>query len=322
MDKVINSSCVCGVRLAAYKEDLIVLLPCQHLIHATCVRHINRRSVYYCPICKKKIRNIRTQSEVRDIVQKSGHKAYYQIYVDMKTAGNCRDTSNISSFSLFCRLPGILDNLTNLYLAKTCDDAQTIVSELLDTCNIKIVVKGSGNILQDKKVIIANHSHSIDALPIYRVFHCGFVASTVIYDYWFGRKISQLQPLVTISRGKTKNTTKKIKEHIEEHGDICIFPEGFCSHPSTLARFRTGAFRVGYPVQPIIVSYNPPIYFWNPKTFVPRLFSQKKLTVTITVLPPVYPPFDMSTIEEIQFNMAKTGNLALSRVSNKDMTET
>ena len=73
MDKIINSVCICTKRLTDDKE-IVVILPCQHLIHSICCKYINNN--LKCPYCNKNIKNIRTYSEIHDIVKKTGNRMY------------------------------------------------------------------------------------------------------------------------------------------------------------------------------------------------------------------------------------------------------
>jgi hypothetical protein len=41
----------------------------------------------------------------------------------------------------------------------------------------------------------------------------------------------------------------------------------------------------------------------------------------VHVLGPYYPPFDDQTIEKIRLDMARHGNMVLSRVSNRDVID-
>ncbi len=318
MDKIINSRCICGKHLSKYRDNLIVILPCQHLIHKVCTNYL---ADLKCPYCHKHIKNILTDSEVLDIVKKSNHPMYYQMYVDMAAVGNMADTGSINWFILLCRFPGLFDNFFETYMARNTNDVNFMISELLDICNFKIIIKNKHKILKGRKAIISNHVNSIDPLPIYHIFKCGFVSSAMIKDNWYGNKLSKLVPIVIIERNKSTDTTEKIKSYIRKNGDICIFPEGMTTHPKTIARFRTGAFYLGVPVQPIVISYKPNIYDWDFKSFMMKLYSQKKITITVKVLDPIYPPFNYNIIENIRQRMGKVGDMALSRVSNRDIVD-
>ncbi len=125
-----------------------------------------------------------------------------------------------------------------------------------------------------------------------------------------------------VNRGKSKNTVGKITKFMDENKkSVCLFPEGFLTHPKTIGRFRTGAFNTGYPVQPLIIRYNPVLNDDNPVFLFAKIFSQKKIEVNVQVLDLEYPPFDKEKIENIRHKMGRAGNMALSRVSNRDIID-
>ena len=318
MNKVINSRCICGSSLSKYKDELIVILSCQHLIHNICAQNIENNK---CPYCDKHIKNILTQKEVSDIVEKTGHPMYYQIHIDMSTLKNISNQGSINWFVLFCRFPGIFDNLGEVYLSKNRNDINFAMREFLDICNFEIKIINKHKIIDDTKVIISNHVNNLDSVPIYSVFDCGFLASSLVNKKWLSRKVSKFIPLIIIDRNKSKNTLGKIKEYMRKNGDICIFPEGLITHPKTLARFRTGAFHLGYPIQPIIMTYSQNISDSNFKNFLMKVYSQKKIVITVTILDPIHPPFEPDIHEFVRHKMAEAGNMALSRVSNRDIIE-
>ncbi len=93
------------------------------------------------------------------------------------------------------------------------------------------------------------------------------------------------------------------------------------THPDTIIRFRTGAFHIGFPVYPIVLKYNNIIADSSIGTFIFKLASGNKTIVDMEILDPFYPPFDDNKIELVRFAMAKAGNMAMSRVSNRDIID-
>ncbi len=124
-----------------------------------------------------------------------------------------------------------------------------------------------------------------------------------------------------IKRGDTKKTVPKIKKFVDKYGSICLFPEGMITHPATLGRFRTGAFNTNYPVIPITINYSKDITDTSILSFIFKLASKSKIDITVNIMDPIYPPFDMKKIENIRTSMAFKGNFLLSRVSNRDITD-
>jgi 1-acyl-sn-glycerol-3-phosphate acyltransferase len=127
--------------------------------------------------------------------------------------------------------------------------------------------------------------------------------------------------ILIVKRGTDKNTVKKMHDYIRDNKDLCIFPEGLITHPNILCRFRTGSFHTGFPVQPIIVKYNPHVYDNSATKFLLKAMSQEGITATVQILDPVYPPFTQEKIEIVRHMMAEAGNFAISRVSNRSVKD-
>ena len=92
-------------------------------------------------------------------------------------------------------------------------------------------------------------------------------------------------------------------------------------HPETLARFRTGAFHVNEPILPVVINYKPYVSDSSISDFLQKLASQNIINITVNILQPEHPPYGDEKIESIRRKMAKKGNMALSRVSNRDVVD-
>ena len=319
MDKIINAMCACGDYVSSINKDSILLVPCEHIIHFKCVHKIiNSR----CPLCKQKVNKLYTYKEIQSIWRKTNNPTFYQRYVDMASIKYMWDTGSTNPFKALANIPILSFHLLQLLKCKNESDVHDILGGVLDLANFKINIKGSQNLLKDTKVIISNHTTEMDALVIGYAFRCAFLASSQIKKTWHGKKIAETAPVILLDRGKSKNTVQKIKEYMDEKKkSVCIFPEGFLTNQKTLARFRSGAFNTSYPVQPIMVMYDPPINDDNPVTLITKLFSQKQIDVTIHILPIQYQPFNKDKIEKVRHMMGKSCNVALSRVSNRDIKD-
>lgn len=313
-DKHINMVCGCLEFLVA-NNNIIALLPCEHLIHYDCIDKIKHKR---CPICYKKLTHIKTFKEVKRDKFKS--KDDYQLYVDMR-AVRTNEKFSSSNLRLATRVPELMIMAGQIPFIKSVENVINLADDIMDICNIKINVINKNKIYDGRKVIISNHVNYIDPLPIADVIPCGFVASSFVRTKWATRKVVDNYPILVIKRGQKGNVVNKMKEYLDTVGDICVFPEGAISSQDTLTRFRTGAFRTDYPVQPVVIKFNPDFYTPDLNQFAYNLVSQKKIEVTITILNPEFPPFDDAKIENIRKKMAKTGGFALSRVSNRDINE-
>lgn len=331
-NKVINSRCVCGSGLTWIDKTTIMLDPCEHIVHRSCCpelkqlesfsdqgRNIRSCSNIKCPICKQKVTIYYTEEELK-ILSKIKPR-YYQKYVDILSVKNLNNicTKNINKFVL--NLPYILDIISRIPFTRGFDAGHKLVEDTLTVANVKLTIIGKKNIIPGNKIIISNHVSVMDFLIMFFVFKCGFLASSSIKDTWLGKLAADVVPLLFIERGKESNTVERMKDYIKERGSLCLFPEGMMVHPDTLIRFRSGAFHVGEPIIPTIINYNPVVTDINITEFIQKLASHDVINVTVKILPAEYPPFNDEKIEQIRQKMAKTGNLALSRVSNRDIKD-
>jgi 1-acyl-sn-glycerol-3-phosphate acyltransferase len=316
-DKVINSMCYCKTGLGWEDLEVIMLEPCEHLIHKKCYNIGNN-----CKICNNKVTKYYTINKLKKLIIINPSR-YYQKYVDLLSITNFNNKSIQSTKkSMLYGIPKFLDFFYSTYKAKNMRESIICIDKYLSMCNSKIIVEGKENIIEGKKVFIGNHMCDIDLFVIISLFKCGALCSTDIFSSPFGYMFATRVPMVFINRGKKGcGTVNKMKNLVDTYGSIVIFPEGLYSHPNTLTRFGTGAFNIGYPIHPIIIKYNPIIYDSDQLNFIFKMLSCKNLVIKLTILPCEYPPFTPEKIENIRKKMAEKGNFALSRVSNRDITD-
>lgn len=315
MDKIINSVCVCKSGFSL-KTNIVVLLPCEHLFHKKCIKPYHK-----CPLCNNKILKVMGYDQIKKYKNK-----YRQIHIDMLTNIKYSTNCDTSIFKVGYKSSFIFQQLSTLSIITMCnfnnkDYIHMLASSILNICNINIKITNGQYITKVPKIIISNHTNYIDPLILFCIFKCGFLASSIINDIPFSKNLIKHVPIITVNRGDNvgkMNTVDKIKNTIKKKKtDICIFPEGIITHQNTLARFRSGAFNTDYPVQPVIIKYNPTIYDDDYKKFMVKLLSCDKINVEVIVLPLMYPPFDQHKIELTRNMMSIYGDLKLSRVSNK-----
>jgi len=195
-----------------------------------------------------------------------------------------------------------------------------LLNKLFKSLNINITVINKEKYYYGKKVIIPNHSSSLDGVIVYALTGCGFLSKKIKSS--FAHFLFKKMNILYIDRKlKNNNHVKQISDFIKKKQALCIFPEGTTSRENTLMRFRTGAFYTGYPVQPFILKYNCYVEGDNFKDDFLKLLSQKQIDVEVTIMDIEHGPFDTNSIENIRYKMAKTGNLLLSRVSNRDIKD-
>lgn len=168
-----------------------------------------------------------------------------------------------------------------------------------------------------KRIIIANHTHYFDTLVIGSLLNSqnnfGFIASPDISTNLFGKAILNVIPHIIVNGNNNYNKIKKYFEIYPNESRLLIFPEGMLTHTRTIAKFRSTAFNLGYPVQPIIISYEQNIF--NHIDF--NMFCLTNINVNVKVLEPIYTDGTEGSIEKIRQIMAESGNLLLSNVSYK-----
>lgn len=317
MNKDINTICKeCNKRLTKYNEELCVLLPCEHLIHKRCRK---RRIIFKCKICNEKVKKIKTYNQVKKLSRYN--KQFYQIYVDMTSLEYLQGQGEISNIIFLSRFQDIIENFTNFY-ASTCEeDIINSSINFMEILGFNIKIFGEQNIYNNKKIVISNHSNHLDPLILVKVLCCRFLTSSAMTKVGIFNQLTKYYPTLVFKRGEKNNTVDKIKKFVEKNDNICIFPEGFVSSQRTLNKFRTGAFNIGYPVQPVVIKYKPNIIEEDFFSYISKLCSQDKIDITIKILPVEYPPFDNNKIELIRHKMGYIGNMALSRVSNRDIKD-
>ena len=331
MIKDINSYCpYCNERLSVTNKPIGVFDKCGHLIHKTnfCYRP-------YCLICKEDRNNALITNELSSDSQSwinvlSIKRNNINFTFKDKLRGLWRLIKIIPVlFSLYFRLYFNLLDLDyicwfNGYLIKllnidvTCSDLSK--KRLLDSSY--------------KRILISNHTNYHDTLVIGSLLSptnkFGFIASKIIKTNLFGKAIIKIMPNIIIDNDIMKNesTSKnesnsenesnynKIAEYFNKYPDetrLMIFPEGMLTHSKTVCKFRSTAFKLGYPVQPVILKYKQDIF----DLIDFGIFCYPKIEVDVEVLESTNTDGSKESIEEIRNKMAKSGNFFLSNVINK-----
>lgn len=309
--KVINTICHCKASLMWKKLEVVMLNPCEHLIHKKCLNDGK-----FCPICKIPINSITRLDDYKS------NSNLFQKCVDILSMTNTDDMMKISYDDALLNVPELLITTIRLTIAEGFETSHNIVRDLFKTANIKIKVSGLEKIKSGPKVFIANHTCHLDFLSIFYVLKTGFAASSTIKNNPFTLKISKILPTHIIEIGKKTNSVVEMKKYVEKHGSICLFPEGMFSHHLTISRFRTGAFYIGYPVYPIVLKYKNYMGDTSLIDFILKTHCENSECIEFTVLDPFYPPFNDDKIELVRFAMAESGNLLLARTSNRDVNNT
>jgi 1-acyl-sn-glycerol-3-phosphate acyltransferase len=313
MDINLNTACVCKKNLYELKKKINMILPCQHMFHRDC---LNALKPLKCPFCKI---NIENKISLNDVMKK---KLNIQFYYDILSVTNIDNESNHNIFNFFDNIFDISSILYNIWTCNNKLNIKQTARDILSLSNTNVMISGLEKIKKGKKVFICNHTSYLDMVAIFSfISDTYFLASSVINDSIIGQKISNILPCVTIKRGRDSNTVDQLKKFVDKNGSICIFPEGTMTHPKTLARFRTGAFNIGYPIYPIVIRYENIQHDCSISNFILKVASRNRMCIYIDILDPRYPPFVSSDIENIRSEMALAGDLFLSRVSSRDIVD-
>jgi len=312
MNKSINSKCICGQGLPWIKSEVVMIDPCEHLIHLNC---LEKKNSHTCPFCNSKIERLIRANDFKY------NKELYQKCIDIISVSNFDNMSKIQTDQVLLNLPNLISTLVQLPFVKGTENARMLCEDLFSMNNIKIRVRGLNKLKDGPKVFIANHTSHLDFLTIFYVLRTGFLTSSAIKDNIMSKQFLNILPLLVIERGSSGNTVDKMKEYVEKKGSICLFPEGMLTHPDTIIKFRTGAFHIGYPIYPIILKYKTVVSDMSAQNFLLKMSSHQEEIIEMFILDPFYPPFDDTQIELVRCSMANKGNMLLSRVSNRDIKD-
>lgn len=316
--KILNSRCICKKGLP-WKDDIVIMLsPCEHLIHLTCYNFYlkHKQSKLICPFCKIKIIDFFTKSDIKN------NKITHQQYIDILSMSNYdKGTYFLSSFfGNFMHVSSLLSFVSVATLITEVDRIKFCES-FFSLINAKITINGLEKIKDKYKIFISKHICYLDVFVIHYILKCGFVASSSVKESLLGYQLLSLLPCLTIDRGKQSNTVKKIQDYVLNNNSLCIFPEGMLCHPKTITEFRTGAFVANFPIYSVVITYDPCTTDGNLGTYILKMSSQLYTNINVMILGPYYPPYPDEKIQYIRNEMANYGNMRLSRVSNRDVKE-
>lgn len=309
----INCFCYgCDKVFTYYQQyEIVSLFPCNHLIHKECLLKYNK-----CLVCKSEIQFYKTLKQLFHLQKKD--IVYRQPYKNVLSVTLKKNTE--TDYLKLCKNSGNIFNLMYQIFTESIIE-KNIITDFLHTANIKIFYCGMENVVKTKKIFISNHHCVLDWLFINALFGTGFIGTSKISKMGMINKLEKHIDFLYIDRDKkNNNTTEKIKKYMSNHDALCIFPEGLVNNHHTLLKFRGGAFYTGYPVQPIVITYNKCINDLNDSTSVYIKLAEKcDLTVYINILPLETGEMNEHKIEQIRKKMAITGKFLLSNVSNRDI---
>jgi 1-acyl-sn-glycerol-3-phosphate acyltransferase len=218
---------------------------------------------------------------------------------------------------------------------------QRLNMKVINLLNINIDVIGKDKLTNDstKCIVICNHSNYHDMFIGATVSDkMGFMASPAINNFTFGRAITRVYPHVMVENDTTsrilekdkkkytdidnqekKGGFQKMKEFLDSddplHNKLMVCPEGMLSSAHSMVKFRTSAFKCGYPVRPIVLKYKQNIF--DLVGF--DIMCNKQIDVEVIIMDLMETDGSNESIEHIRQEMAKVGGLTLSRVENRSL---
>jgi 1-acyl-sn-glycerol-3-phosphate acyltransferase len=329
-NSIVNYICHCN-NFFYNKEKIVILLPCNHLIHEKCISNHILNNKKNCPMCDVVFTKILLESKL-------SNSKYYQNKIDLKSVRLNENLSYINYYSLPMSIIKFTSLFNKLLAAQTHDEIYSVVEYIFRLFNFKInlidntknnpiffknnIIKWKNKVDEDSNiVIISNHSNYLDSVVLMYLFKAGFVTSDFINKTDLGKNIANKCNLLVFKRGQDTNMVEKIKEYLKINKRIVMYPEGGMGNNETLFRFRTGAFYTGGVICPVIIKYNPFVWDDNFKKNIFKIISQDEINIDVYINDLFYPPFTNDKIEEVRNYMADIGNLEKSRVSNKFIKE-
>ena len=312
-DKVLNSKCGCGSGLSWTKGEIVMAYPCEHMFHDGCFKKLKSHT---CTICSQPIEKKITMFD-EDI--------HHQRFADILSMTHYDTMSHTTPGRFLDSVFDLATVIARIPMATDKADAKEICEQIFALNNLTMKVYGMDKLkLEKNKVFICNHVSHLEFVVIYYLLGTGFLASSVTGQNALPEQVKQLVPLLTFKRGEKNrkvNLVDEMKNFVDEKGSICLFPEGLLKHPDVLVRFRTGAFHIGRPVYAVTIRHNNIICDGYVNRFLYKLGGKRDINIEVHILGPYYPPFDKASIEKIRLDMARYGNMVLSRVANRDVID-
>lgn len=311
-EKILNTKCfACNEMFNHSTKEVCICLPCEHLCHID--EKCNWTTT--CLICDT---TIKKRKKIEQLNKKNPR------YADLLSVYR---PPLIYSYKDYCRgfyrlvllFPFLVEfAIRVLFNWVTLSYLQCLTKKVFSILRIHINVVNKFKFKEqtDKRILIANHTSLYDGLIIglsLSPYIC-FVASKEITKYLIGRNIMKNTRHLILE--KNKSGFDQIKEFVDAEPDntqILIFPEGFLSGTHTLARFRSTAFLLDHPIQPLVIHYKQDVARMRGLDFL----WQPKINVTLTVMDTILPQHPVYEKEIIRKNMAIVGKFHLSRVEHR-----
>ena len=315
-NKILNSICSCGTGLPWVKDNVVMAYPCEHMYHEKCFIKL-LESTKTCKFCNTPI--LKKLYLMDDITN-------YQQFVDILSMTYYDDMCYNTPIRFLDSIFDVASLIARLPFTKNMKDGKELCEHVFSLNNLTLNVYGLNKIKLEKyKVYICNHVAHLELVVLYYLLGTGFLASSIVGQSSIINQIKKVIPMLTFSRGdknRDVNIVDEMRKFVDENGSICLFPEGLMKHPDVLVRFRSGAFHIDRPIYAVTIRHNDIVADGCINGFLYKLGAKKDINMEVHILGPYYPPFSVHMIENIRIEMARVGNMVLSRVSNRDHNDT
>lgn len=312
-NKILNCKCYCSIGLCWNGDETVMAYPCEHMYHNRCFDKLDNK---ICKICNTEIKKKLTMFD-KDL--------HHQRFADILSMSYYDNMSNNTPVNFLDSIFDFASVMLSLPFLKSHEDGKLLCEKIFSMNNLTLKVHGLEKVKKIKnKVYICNHTSHYELIILYYLLKPGFLSSSIINDVGIAGYLKNVVNLFTFSRNDTNrsyNIVDEMRKFVDKYGSICIFPEGLMKHPDSLVRFRSGAFHINRPIFAIVIRHNDILSDYVINKLLYKLGAKRDINIEVYILGPYYPPFSDKDIEQIRIDMAKYGNMVLSRVSNRDIKD-
>lgn len=301
-----NCACPsCHQRFSYSHKPIAMYETCKHLVHET-----NSCFAQRCPICQIECSTIPTTCLTER------HSRYYDVLSITRKPAPRSWRDWFRGVGRLFRIGGIV--VSTLLCHRWSMELILVLMRRIRTClNITVSLKHVERYKNDvtKRVLVVNHTSYLDVFALCALaerdkHHFGCVVNETVETMGWPRWFLPYIPHVIVRQG-VENNFEHVKAFFETCDRLCIFPEGMLTHAKTLTEFRSTAFRLGVPVQPILIRYKAhenEVFNWVGWD----LLCQPRVAIQLEVL-----PIMEADKEVVRNTMATEGPFALSSVVNR-----
>lgn len=168
-------------------------------------------------------------------------------------------------------------------------------------------------------IIISNHVGTPDIFVLGSCFPGFFISKSEIGQWPFIGWLVNLGATILVDRDRKQQvraTIEELRRRLEADCSIILFPEGQATNGKDIVPFKSSYFetaiKTGKPVLPVVINYydkgNPSIACWYNISFIThiiRLLKNKRLDVTIEVLPLIQNETDRKLLSSKCYDMIR-----------------